>query len=119
MSKIINTFNISIYQELIKRFNYDLKQLEKYFVINEKMIGYFDKKDFDYIECIYIDDLQDIINSNLFKTFIPSRVNKEINKIIEGIKVQKNTKNYSRCIQNFKKIFEMINIKLENYDNLA
>jgi len=112
MSKIINTFNISIYQELIKRFNYDLRQLEKYFIINEKMYGYFEKKDIDYIEGIYIEDLFDIINSNLFKQFVPSRANKEIQNIVKSIKIQKNTKNYNRCIQNFKKIFEIINVKL-------
>ena len=112
MSKIINTFNISIYQELIKRFNYDLRQLEKYFIINEKMYGYFEKKDIDYIEGIYIEDLFDIINSNLFKEFVPSRANNEILNIVKSIKVQKNTKNYNRCIQNFKKIFEIINVKL-------
>lgn len=117
MNKVIlNNFNVSIYQELVKRFNYDLRQLEKHYLVNDRMFGYYEKKDFDYIEGVYIDDLIDIINCNLFNIFVPSRIKKDILEIVKSIKVQKNNKNYNRCIESFKKIFNMINVKLYNFD---
>jgi len=117
MSKIINIFNISIYQELIKRFNYDLRQFEKYYNINEKMYGYLEKKDYEYICNVYVQDLLDIINSNLFDIFVPPTVKKDIKKKTDIIKVQKNTKNYFKCLTIFKEIFNLINVDLpENFD---
>ena len=44
MNKVIlNNFNVSIYQELVKRFNYDLRQLEKHYLVNDRMYGYYEK----------------------------------------------------------------------------
>lgn len=113
MSKnIINTFNLSIYNELIKRYTFDLRQLEKTWNIYQKMIGYYEKNELDYIEDIYIKDLIDIINSNLFSIFVPARPKKEINNILSSINTLHKTKNYERCIFQFKKIFNIIHVKL-------
>ena len=109
---MINTFNVSIYQELMKRFTYDLRQLEKYYNIYMKMSGYYEKSEIDYIEGIYIKDLIDLINSNLFSVFVTAKPKKEIMKIVESINVLFKTKKYERCIEKFNIIYNIINVEL-------
>lgn len=114
MSKhAINIFNISIYKTLINQFSLNLNALIKYNTIYEKMDGYYTKEEMHYIVEVYVNQLFDIINSNLFSLFVPQKVRKEINKYITPIKSQLSSNNYYQIIKNFTTIKNMIFVDIE------
>ena len=108
----LNTFNISIYQELLKRYDYGLRQMKKYNMIYDKMRGYYTAKDIKYIMGVYKDDLIDIINSNLFSLFVPDKVKKDILKFIPIIESTYLQKHYDSVIDKFEKIKSMFFITI-------
>lgn len=114
MSKhAINIFNISIYKTLINQFSLNLNAMIKYNSIYERMDGYYTKEEIHYIIEVYVNQLFDIINSNLFGLFVPQKVRKEINKYITPIKSQLSSKNYRQIIKNFTTIKTMIFVDVE------
>ena len=116
--KNLDIFKVSIYQGLLRNYKYNLRNLDKYLSIYQKMEGYYSKEEIKYIFNTIISQLDDLIHSQLFKEFVPIKIQNEIHKYLVPIKSFISTDNYNQIIKNYTKIFLMINIEkqLDNYE---
>lgn len=113
---MINIFNVSIYNQLLYNYQKSLNGLIKYNKIFERMEGYYTNDEIHYIVEVYMNQIIDIIHSKTFDLFVPKKVKNEILKYIPGIKSNYLQKYYNRIIDTFKKILNMISIKIDVVD---
>lgn len=117
MSKhTINIFNVYIYNQLCYDFNKYLNGLIKYNLIHNKLIGYFNNEEIQYIIEVYVNHLIDILNGKTLSLFIPPKSKKDISKFIEIIKINLTKRNYEKIIETFSKIKNIFFIDIESLE---